>query len=103
MGEILEFAEALWKGETTTYAHHPLSEPYGLDRVARDTWFQIFFSNSVIIETPEEGTAVGLRGVRCRENRGSTQIRRDSHSFRELSRHCAHVLGQCRLGMETRL
>jgi hypothetical protein len=45
MGAIIDFAEALWKGEKTTYAHHPLSEPYGLDKVTEDTWFHKFFSN----------------------------------------------------------
>ena len=53
MGAILDFADALWKGETTTYAHHPLSKPYGIDKVAEDTWFQKFFSNTIIRETPE--------------------------------------------------
>ena len=43
MGEILDLAEALWKGEKTTYAHHPLSAPYGIEKVAEGTWFQNFF------------------------------------------------------------
>ncbi|MBU2547482.1 MAG: MBL fold metallo-hydrolase [Proteobacteria bacterium] len=53
MGEILDFAEAVWIGQADTYAHHPLSLPYGTDQVAESTWFHKFFSNTVIRETSE--------------------------------------------------
>ena len=53
MGKIIEFADSLWKGETDTYSHHPLSEPYGIDKVARNTWFHKFFANTIIRETDE--------------------------------------------------
>ncbi|MBW2087349.1 MAG: hypothetical protein JRI54_15210, partial [Deltaproteobacteria bacterium] len=51
MGEILELAEAMWKGETNTYAHHPMRPPWGLDQIADDTWFYKGFSNTIIRET----------------------------------------------------
>lgn len=53
MGEILELAEALWRGEVNTYQHHPFSPPHGLEKVAEDTWFYRGFSNSVFRETPQ--------------------------------------------------
>jgi alkyl sulfatase BDS1-like metallo-beta-lactamase superfamily hydrolase len=53
MGEILDLAEALWTGEATTYQHHPWSQPYGLEKVADDTWFYRGFSNSIFRNTPE--------------------------------------------------
>ena len=53
MGDILDLAEALWTGAATTYQHHPFSPPYGLEKVADDTWFYRGFSNSTFRDTPE--------------------------------------------------
>jgi alkyl sulfatase BDS1-like metallo-beta-lactamase superfamily hydrolase len=53
MGEILDLAESLWQGESDTYGHHPLSEPYGVDKVAERTWFVKHFANSIIRETDD--------------------------------------------------
>ena len=34
MGEVLELAEALWVGETDTYAHHPWGGPRTIEQIA---------------------------------------------------------------------
>ncbi len=51
MGKILEFAEALWNGDTDTFAHHPISAPFGVERVAAGTWFIKGFANTIVRET----------------------------------------------------
>ncbi|MBW1818210.1 MAG: MBL fold metallo-hydrolase [Deltaproteobacteria bacterium] len=51
MGNILDLSEALWKGETDTYAHHCFGPPYGLERVADGTWFYKGFANTILRET----------------------------------------------------
>ena len=53
MGEILDLAEALWKGDVSTFQHHPFSPPHGLEKVAGDTWFYRGFSNSIFRDTPQ--------------------------------------------------
>jgi glyoxylase-like metal-dependent hydrolase (beta-lactamase superfamily II) len=53
MGEILEFAESLWKGEADTYGYHPLSTPYGVDQVVERTWFIKNFANTIVCETDD--------------------------------------------------
>jgi len=53
MGEILDFAELLWKGEVDTRAHHPLSRPYGMDQIDDKTWFFKGFANTIIRETDQ--------------------------------------------------
>lgn len=51
MGEILDLAEALWKGETDTYQNHPFGVPRGIEQVADNTWFYRGFANTIIRET----------------------------------------------------
>lgn len=34
MGEILDIAEALWKGEKDTYSYHPFGPPTGIEKIA---------------------------------------------------------------------
>jgi len=53
MGEILDVAEALWKGETDTYAHHPFGVPRGIEEIAPGTWFYRGFANSIICRTDD--------------------------------------------------
>ena len=53
MGEILDVAEALWKGEVDTYTHHPFGIPRGLEEIAPNTWFYRGFANSIIRETDD--------------------------------------------------
>lgn len=38
MNEVLDMAEALWTGKTTTYEHHPFSLPYGIAELTPKTW-----------------------------------------------------------------
>jgi len=47
MGEILELAEALWKGETDTYTHHPFGPPRGIEQITDNTWFYRGFANTI--------------------------------------------------------
>jgi len=51
MGEILELAEALWKGETDTFKNHPFGVPRGIEKIADSTWFYRGFANTIIRET----------------------------------------------------
>ena len=53
MGEILELAEALWRGETDTCTHHPWGEPRAIEQIAQGVWFHRGFSNTIIVETEE--------------------------------------------------
>jgi alkyl sulfatase BDS1-like metallo-beta-lactamase superfamily hydrolase len=53
MGEILELAEALWKGETDTFTHHPFGLPRGIEKIAANTWFYRGFANTVVRETDD--------------------------------------------------
>jgi alkyl sulfatase BDS1-like metallo-beta-lactamase superfamily hydrolase len=53
MGEILDLSEALWAGETDTYTHHCFGPPYGMERVADDTWFYKGFANTIIRKTSD--------------------------------------------------
>lgn len=36
MGEILDIAEALWKGEKDTTSYHPFGPPTGIEKIAHD-------------------------------------------------------------------
>jgi alkyl sulfatase BDS1-like metallo-beta-lactamase superfamily hydrolase len=96
MGELLDFAEALWKGETTTFAHHPLSEPYGLDKVAEDTWFHKFFSNTIIRETSEGLILIdpsGFTGVRLKHNIVRSVTSQRLHTAIYTHGHIDHCFG----------
>ena len=53
MGEILDFAEALWTGLTNTYRDHPFGFPRGIEKIAESTWFCRGFSNAIVRETAE--------------------------------------------------
>jgi len=57
MGEILELAEALWKGETDTYTHHPFGPPRGIEQITDNTWFYRGFANTIVRET-EDGLII---------------------------------------------
>ncbi|MBI4768209.1 MAG: MBL fold metallo-hydrolase [Deltaproteobacteria bacterium] len=96
MGEILDFAEALWKGETTTYAHHPLSEPYGMEKVARDTWFHKLFSNTIIRETPEGLILIdpsGFAGVKMKFESVRSVTSQPLHTAIYTHGHVDHCFG----------
>jgi len=53
MGEILDIAEALWKGEKDTTSYHPFGPPTGIEKIAHETWFYKGFSNTVIRKTDD--------------------------------------------------
>ena len=53
MGEILDVAEALWKGEKDTYSYHPFGPPTGIEKIAHETWFYKGFANTVIRKTDD--------------------------------------------------
>jgi len=53
MNTVSELAEALWTGKTDTYQYHPFSPPFGMEKVAEDTWFYKGFSNSIFRDTSE--------------------------------------------------
>ncbi len=51
MGEVLDLAEKLWRGEEDTYSNHPFRPPFGIEKVAEATYFYKGFSNTIIRET----------------------------------------------------
>ena len=51
MGEVLDLAEKLWRGEEDTYSNHPFRPPWGIEKVAEATYFYKGFSNTIIRET----------------------------------------------------
>ena len=51
MRGILELAEAIWREETDTYAHHPLGPPHGIQPIADGTWFHKGTANTIVRET----------------------------------------------------
>ena len=53
MGEILDVAEALWKGEKDTSNYHPFGPPTGIEKIAHETWFYKGFANTVIRRTDD--------------------------------------------------
>lgn len=57
MGEILKIAESFWNGEVDTYAHHPMSPPFGMEQLAEGIWFYKEFANTIFAET-EDGLII---------------------------------------------
>jgi len=53
VGRIREMAEALWTGQTDTYAHHPLAMDDEIEQIADRTWFYKGFSCMVFAETDD--------------------------------------------------
>jgi alkyl sulfatase BDS1-like metallo-beta-lactamase superfamily hydrolase len=51
MGAILDLAEKLWEGKEHTYTHHPFGPPYDTESVAKGTWFNKGFANTIIRKT----------------------------------------------------
>lgn len=96
MGEILELAEALWRGETDTYTHHPWGEPRAIEQIAQGVWFHRGFANTIIVETEEglilvDPAAAWDTKVKYEAVRSVTQQRLNTAIFTH--GHTDHVFG----------
>jgi glyoxylase-like metal-dependent hydrolase (beta-lactamase superfamily II) len=99
MDEIMELAESLWQGETDTFANHPISSPYGMVEVAKDTWFYKGFSNAILRATKDGLVLVDPGGVmdhkaKFEAIRAVTQDRLNTAVFTH--GHIDHVFGMPR-------
>lgn len=63
MEDFMKLAEALWKGETDTHAHHPFRPPFGITEVAKDTWFYKGMANSIFRKTDDGLVLVDPGGI----------------------------------------